>query len=166
MNYKMIENELIPIYENENKEKLINARELFISLRGENTKTKFMDWIKNRIEKYQFIENEDFIRFRKFTKGDKNGFGNKTIIEYYLNFDTAKEIAIYETEDKEKLGNRRKFADWMKQRIGQYEFVENEDYICFHNFVKAEKYGNKTMKDYYLKIDVAKERAIIENNEL
>lgn len=28
MEYKMIENELIPIYEGEDKEKLVNAREL------------------------------------------------------------------------------------------------------------------------------------------
>ena len=28
MNYKIVENELLPIYESEKKEKLINAREL------------------------------------------------------------------------------------------------------------------------------------------
>ena len=28
MDYKIVENELLPIYENESKEKLVNAREL------------------------------------------------------------------------------------------------------------------------------------------
>ena len=85
MDYKLIENELIPIYENEKKERIVNARELFYSLRGQDTKTKFIDWIKDRIEKYEFVEDEDFIRFRKFTKGDSKGFGNKTVVEYYFN---------------------------------------------------------------------------------
>ena len=35
MNYRIIQNELLPIYENENKERLVNA-----------------NWIKNRIKKY------------------------------------------------------------------------------------------------------------------
>lgn len=38
MDYKMIENELLPIYENENKEQLVNARELYTEL---GSKQKF-----------------------------------------------------------------------------------------------------------------------------
>ena len=63
INLKMIESDIINIYEN-NNEKLINARELFYSLRGNSTKTKFSDWIKDRIFKYQFLENVDYIPFR------------------------------------------------------------------------------------------------------
>lgn len=59
MNYKIVENELLPIYENENKEKLINARELYTEL---GSKQKFANWIKNRIKKYQFVENTDFFQ--------------------------------------------------------------------------------------------------------
>ena len=46
-------------------------------------KRKFSDWIKQRINHYVFIENENFIRFHKIVKSDKNGFGNKTTIKYY-----------------------------------------------------------------------------------
>lgn len=84
-------------------------------------------------------------------------------------------VPIYENESKEKLinarelhgklKNKRQFADWIKQRIERYKFAENQDYICFHNFVKANKYGNKTMKEYYLTIDMAKELCMVENNE-
>lgn len=49
MNYKIIENDLIPIYEGENKERLINARELHNKL---ESKQEFANWIKNRIKKY------------------------------------------------------------------------------------------------------------------
>ncbi len=58
MDYKIIENELIPIYENKNKEKLVNARELHsITKIGRD----FTNWIKDRIKKYYFIENENYI---------------------------------------------------------------------------------------------------------
>ena len=63
-----MEEGIVPIYENETKEKLINARELFYELRGHNTKTKFADWIAQRIKHYEFIENEEFIKLRNFTK--------------------------------------------------------------------------------------------------
>ncbi len=87
---KQIENNIIPIYEKEGGEQLINARELFYALRGKETKTKFADWIKERLIKYQFVENADYICFRNFTKAEK--YGNKTTIEYYLTIDTSKEI--------------------------------------------------------------------------
>lgn len=96
MEYKIIENKLITIYENGKKERLVNARELHEALEN---KRQFANWIKQRIEQYKFVENEDFIRFNKFVKGDEKGFGNKTIIEYYLNFDTAKEIAMIENNE-------------------------------------------------------------------
>ncbi len=84
-------------------------------------------------------------------------------------------VPIYESESKERLvnarelhkllGNKRQFANWIKQRIEQYGFVENKEYICFNKFVKADRYGNKSMKEYYLTIDMAKEICMVENNE-
>lgn len=76
---KLIEGEIVHIYENEKGERLINARELFYALRGKETKTKFADWIKERLIKYKFIENIDYICFRKITKAEK--YGNKTMKE-------------------------------------------------------------------------------------
>lgn len=46
-------NELIKITE-QNGKKAVSARELHQFL---GSKQQFQDWIKNRIEKYQFIEN-------------------------------------------------------------------------------------------------------------
>ena len=91
-----VEEGIIPIYENNYKEKLINARELHKQL---NNKRKFTDWIKQRIEKYNFMENQDFIRFHNFVKGDKNGYGNKTTIEVYITIDMAKELCMIENND-------------------------------------------------------------------
>ena len=54
---KVVENGLIPVYENKNKEQLVNARELheFLEI-GKD----FSTWIKDRIVKYGFVEDEDF----------------------------------------------------------------------------------------------------------
>ena len=97
MELKKVEEGVIPIYENETKERLINARELFYALRGNETKTKFADWIKERLIKYKFVENIDYICFRKFTIA--NQYGNKTTKEYYLTIDTSKEICMIENNE-------------------------------------------------------------------
>jgi len=65
---KTIENEIITIYQNENKERLINARELHKAL---NVGKDFTSWIKGRIVKYGFVENRDYLL--TFTKiGERN----------------------------------------------------------------------------------------------
>ncbi|MBQ9267394.1 MAG: antA/AntB antirepressor family protein [Clostridia bacterium] len=110
--FKKVEEGIVPVYENDTNEKLINARELFYQLRGEKTKTKFSDWIKQRVFQYHFAENVDYIPFRKFTKGDENGYGNSLTQEYYLTIDTAKEICMIENNE-------------MGRKIRRY-FIETE----------------------------------------
>ena len=62
---------------------------------------------------------------------------------------------------------RRDFTSWMKQRIARYGFVEGEDYEVFHKFVEnpqGDRRGRPT-DEYHLTIDMAKELAMVENNE-
>lgn len=92
---KKIEEGIIPIYENKSKERLINARELHQELCN---KRKFADWIKQRIEKYKFLENQDFITFHKFVKRGENNLGTKSI-EYYITIDMAKELCMVENNE-------------------------------------------------------------------
>lgn len=85
-------------------------------------------------------------------------------------------IKVYQNDRQEQLvnarelhtalNNRRKFSDWIKQRIEQYGFVEDVDFTTFHNFVKREgsNLGSKTT-EYALTLDTAKEIAMVENNE-
>ena len=65
----------------------------------------------------------------------------------------------------ESLGNKRRFADWIKQRIEKYNFIENEEFIKHHNFVMV---GNlkRPQIDYYLTINMAKELCMVENNDI
>ena len=93
---KLVEGDIVPIYENVKGERVINARELHEKL---GNKRKFSDWIKQRIQHYKFAENQDFIRFHNFVKGDIKGYGNKTIIEYLLTMDMAKELCMVENNE-------------------------------------------------------------------
>lgn len=178
MDYEIIENELLPIYENENKEKLINARELHKEL---GNKRQFSNWIKQRIEQFKFVENEDFIRFNKFVKGDEKGFGNKTIIEYYLTIDTAKELAMVENNEMGRKIRRyfievekryrtivekpKNIFDFMRLAIDQIEINEKEiqdvKLLSESNSKEIEKIQSKIdvkiKKDYCLASDIAEQ---------
>ena len=57
-------NELIPIEENNGK-KAVNARYLHAFL---ESKQEFANWIKNRITKYDLVENVDYVTFDNFIK--------------------------------------------------------------------------------------------------
>lgn len=84
--------ELIKIQE-KNGEKLASARELHTFL---ESKQEFTNWIKARIEKYGFVENEDFlINLSEST-------GGRPSTDYILKMDMAKEISMVEGNEKGK----------------------------------------------------------------
>jgi len=56
-------NELIKITTNESGNQVVSARELHKFL---ESKQEFANWIKNRIDKYGFVENQDFEVFDNF----------------------------------------------------------------------------------------------------
>lgn len=89
--------ELIKI-EKKGKIETVNARELHEFL---ESKQDFSTWIKSRISKYSFIENDDYIRLHK-----KMEANNATIIEYHISVDMAKELSMVENNDKGKQARR------------------------------------------------------------
>jgi anti-repressor protein len=92
-NLLIIENGLVPIYQSDKGTNLVNARELHEFL---EVNSKFADWIKNRIEKYEFIENQDFLTV---SKNLENGGRS---IDYIFKLEPAKEIAMVENNEKGK----------------------------------------------------------------
>ena len=82
----------------------VNAREIHKYL---EVKTKFADWIKRAIDKYDFIENQDYAIL-------KNGNGNNAYIDYIVVLDMAKELAILENNPKGK-ETRKYFIEFEKQ---------------------------------------------------
>lgn len=63
-----------------------------------------------------------------------------------------------------------RFDDWMRRRISEYEFVEGADFQTFDSSnlrnQKSGRGGNRRSIDYRLTLDMAKELAMIENNEV
>ena len=62
------------------------------------------------------------------------------------------------------LGVRRDFSTWIKERIAEYGFTEGEDYSPVLGN-RSDGRSGKPRTDYHLTLDMAKELAMIENNE-
>lgn len=95
--FRKIEEGIIPIYENESKEKLVNARELHQALKS---KRDFSNWISDRIKKYNFIKDEDFSTILL------ESTGGRPKREYILKLDIAKEIALIENNEQGRILRR------------------------------------------------------------
>lgn len=100
--------ELLPISEN-NGQKAVNARYLHSFL---ESKQQFADWIKGRINKYDFVEGKDFetlyfdyqgnllnIRHHNFMKSENQQVSK---IEYALSISMAKELSMLENNERGK----------------------------------------------------------------
>lgn len=90
---KVIENNLVPVYETSNGEKVVYGSELHEVL---EVKSKFADWIKNRLNDCDAAEKEDFETFSKILEK------GRPTVEYIVKLDTAKEMAMLERNDKGK----------------------------------------------------------------
>ncbi|WP_424859203.1 antA/AntB antirepressor family protein [Tepidimonas sp. HKU77] len=79
-----------------------NARDLHAFLEiGKD----FTTWIKDRIEKYQFVENQDFGDFSPDLGKNPRGRGRPSS-EYQLTLDMAKELSMVENNDKGRMARR------------------------------------------------------------
>lgn len=56
------------------------------------------------------------------------------------------------------------FSTWMNDRIQQYGFLENQDFVIFPNTGEKSGRGRPT-KEYAITLDMAKELAMVERNE-
>ena len=92
-------NELIKITE-ENGQRAVSARELHLFL---EVQSKFADWIKNRINEYGFIENQDYMVFAEI---GENSNGGRPLKEYALTLDMAKELSMVEKTERGKQARR------------------------------------------------------------
>lgn len=99
--------EIIKI-EERNGQRVVNARELHQFI---ESKQEFANWIKGRIAKYGFIENQDFCSFDKIIKR-ANGATVRT--EYAITIDMAKELCMVENNERGRQA-RRYFIECEKQ---------------------------------------------------
>lgn len=91
---RIIENDLVPVYETDKGIKVVNGRELHQALQSGQD---FSTWVKKRLTECDAEENKDYDRLHK-----KMEANNATMIEYIIKLDTAKEMAMLERNDKGK----------------------------------------------------------------
>lgn len=142
---KTIANDILPVYENQSGEKLVNARELHEQLVVGKV---FAAWIQDRIEKYGFTEGEDFFPILEKTSG-------RPKTEYLLAMDTAKEIAMVQNNEQGRV-IRKYFIQVEKQsRIQQPKSQAEMMLMYAEQFVAQEKRVNRLEQrmDNYDKID-------------
>lgn len=60
------------------------------------------------------------------------------------------------------LENRDHFTTWFQDRVQQYGFVENVDFV---GFSETSEKGGRPRKEYAITLDMAKELAMVERNE-
>ncbi len=78
---------------------------------------------------------------------------NDKTIGAEINSANAREIFYY-------LNSLQDYSNWIKNRINQYDFIENQDYIIELVYTKG-----RPRKEYYVTLDMAKELCMVENNE-
>lgn len=147
-----------------NNEKIntVNARELHKQLQ---VVTKFAEWIKNRIKKYGFIENQDFVTVSKFLEN-----GGRSI-EYFITIDMAKELCMVENNEQGRIA-RQYFIEKEKE-LRQLQLGHNsntpattstDDLIGMLRNALVKLENNKEQLDRYNQIINAKDEQL-ENQE-
>jgi phage anti-repressor protein len=137
--FKVIANDIMPIYETETGEKIVNARVLHEKL---FILTRFNDWIARMIDSYGFIEGEDFYSFLSKS-------GGRPTREYHLTLDTAKEIAMVQNNEAGR-AIRKYFIKVEKQYRQQYQLPKTQAEMMLmaaQQLVEQEKRINRLEND-------------------
>ncbi|TGV10774.1 phage antirepressor Ant [Alcaligenaceae bacterium 429] len=122
--------------------KTVNARDLHAYL---EVRSEFRNWIKNRIDDFEFVENQDFTTVgRKLPSGGRQN-------DYFVTLDMAKELSMVERNHKGKEA-RQYFIECERQakavvsipqslpealRLAA-EAIEERDRLVLENQAKAE----------------------------
>ena len=62
------------------------------------------------------------------------------------------------------LESKRDFSTWIKDRITEYEFIENKDFVCTTNSGSKGRGGHNRI-EYFILLDMAKELSMVERND-
>lgn len=106
--------EVIKVTTNSKGQKLVSARDLYYFL---EVKSRFNDWINNRIKKYEYQENIDYVCLTKNlvtqTKAGREGIAKE--IDYAITLEMAKELSMVENNKKGK--EARKYFISMEREV-------------------------------------------------
>lgn len=116
-NLKVIENELVPVYETDTGEKVVYGTELYAVL---EVKSRYREWVERRIEDCEAVENEDF------QAAEISAPSGQAMKEHIIKLDTAKEMAMLERNDKGKQVRRYFIKIEKKYKDGLYDGISVE----------------------------------------
>ncbi len=91
---KVIENEIVPVYETDKGQKVVYGTELHAAL---EVRTKYADWVSRRFDECDAVENKDFQTCFSNLGSENHGGQNKK--EHIIQLDTAKEMAMLERNE-------------------------------------------------------------------
>ena len=163
--------ELIKIETTSDGKRAVSARELHKFL---GSKQDFSNWIKNRIEKYDFVENQDYrkvyfdvegnllnISLNKNIETENQRIMNAYKIEYVLSIETAKELCMIENNEQGRKA-RRYFIECEKK----LKEISKEDYLLV-NVINAKGKENTALalKEYREQIVLPLRKELNEANE-
>lgn len=116
---KVIENELVAVYQTSTGEKVVYGTELHAILQ---VKTKYTDWVSRRFNECDAVENKDFQTCFSNLGSENHGGQNKK--EHIIQLDTAKEMAMLE---RNEIGKQvRKYFIEVDNRHKQQEIDRQE----------------------------------------
>lgn len=95
-------------------------------------------------------------------KAEKKGCAMNELIK--ITIDGQGKQTVNARDLHEFLGSKQDFSTWIKNRINQYGFVENQDFVLLHKTVEQVS-GAKHLTEYHLTIDMAKELSMVERTE-
>lgn len=141
MDKHLIDDELVPVYETNEGNKIVDARELHEFLQ---VGRDFTSWIQERVKKYGFVENVDFTVTLTKT-GERQ---NVTRHDYSLALDMAKELAM--VENNERGSQARKHFIEIEKRFKQQSIdisKLNPQMQMFHHMFQATAQLELSLKD-------------------
>lgn len=103
-------------------------------------KRDFTNWIKNRIAKYGFIENQDFIIVENLSSPNLASAKSRQqlMTDYHLTLDTAKELSMVENNDKGR--EARRYFIQMEHKALEVLKGESQIPFCPHKDIQDELY--------------------------
>ncbi|WP_255302490.1 antA/AntB antirepressor family protein [Bacillus toyonensis] len=96
--FKLFEDGIVRVMVTDKGQKVVNGRDLYEGLK---VKDKYATWLKRRVEKYGFIENDDYVSLSQKCEGN-----NATRIEHILTLNMAKELAMVENNEQGRMVRR------------------------------------------------------------
>lgn len=142
--------ELIKVFNNGNKE-LVSARELHEYLR---VTERFQQWFDKRVDKYEFLENEDFTSVKTFTLVNQGA--RRELQDYAITLDMAKELCLVQENELGKKARR-----YLIERDKKLTAIENDIRRQINNGAIHGAYGKEFAKYPHAYVDELLNKAYV-----